>query len=88
MKILLFTLTLLFCSSAQADLYIDAGAEAHLETNDSFYQKNGEPIKNPIGFIEMGYEYNQYSVFARHSSSMQQEDSGLNTIGFKIRMTR
>jgi len=69
-----------------ADAYIDLSAEMHKEASDSFYQRNGQPIKNIIGGVEVGYEYNGYSVFVRHMSSVQQEDKGLNTIGIKVRL--
>ena len=83
MKYLIF---LLLSFSAQADGYIDLSIEAHAETYDSFYQSNGEPIRNLIGGIEVGYEFDNYSIFVRHISSVQQEDTGLNTLGIKIRM--
>jgi hypothetical protein len=36
----------------------------------------------------MNYEYENYSVFFKHSSSLQQEDTGLNTVGIKVRITK
>ena len=80
-------LTLLFISfSVNAGIYFDVGAELHDETTDSFYQRDGTPIKNIIGSAELGYEYKNMSIYLKHLSSMQQEDTGLNTIGIKFRV--
>ena len=82
----LILLLLLLASPVQADIYLDVAAEVHQETKDSFYQSTGEPITNFIGMVEVGYEWDNKSVFFRHMSSVQQEDVGLNTIGFKVRV--
>jgi len=77
---------LLLCSSVQAGPYIDLSLEIHNEKKDSFWQRDGIPIDNAIGGIELGYEYKGYSVFLRHLSSLNQKDTGLNTIGIKVRL--
>lgn len=80
---------LFFSTPAHAGVYLDLSAEVHNERYDSFYQKGGAPIKNVVGSIELGYEFNMktpMSVFVRHSSSMQQEDTGFNSIGVRVRI--
>lgn len=86
MKHLLITTLVLLSFSVQSEIYLDLSAEIHDKNYDSFYQRNGEHIKNFIGSVELGYEFEKYSVFIKHSSSVQQEDTGLNTIGIKIRI--
>ena len=85
----LFSITLLLLSTqANAGLYIDLSAEVHNKYNDSFIQNDGTPIENIIGSVELGWEFDikPISIFIRHSSSMQQEDTGLNSIGVKVRI--
>jgi hypothetical protein len=81
-----YLILLLISFSVQAEIYLDLSMEAHYEEYDSFRQRNGEPIKNLIGSAELGYTDGNYSVFVRHSSSVQQEDMGMNTIGIKFRV--
>jgi hypothetical protein len=81
-----YVILFLISFTAQAELYLDLGMEAHYEYEDTFYQRNGEPIKNLIGSVELGYEIKNASIFVRHSSSVQQHDIGLNTIGIKFRV--
>lgn len=79
----------LACASfnIQADTYVDLAMEYHDKTKDSFYQRNGEVIQNAIGVVEVGYEFKeQYSIYFRHQSSVQQKDTGLNVVGVKVRI--
>lgn len=82
MKYLIFFLSF----PALAEPYVDLSLEVHDKQRDSFWQKDGVPIDNTIGSIELGYEYKNYSIFLKHSSSTQQRDSGLNTLGIKVRI--
>lgn len=81
MKYLIFFLSF----SVSADTYLDLGIEFH-NNRDSFWQRDGVPIQNPIGTVELGYEKDNYSIYYRHHSSIPQEDTGLNTIGIKFRV--
>lgn len=78
---------LLFSFPVYADFYIDVGLEIYNEKKDSFWQRDGIPIENPIGTIEVGYELEKVSLFFRHASSIQQKDTGFNAVGIKIRLT-
>jgi len=77
---------LLISSSVQADAYIDLAIEYHDKSKDSFYQRNGEQIQNAIGVVEIGYEIDKYNLYFRHQSSVQQKDTGLNSVGIKVRI--
>ena len=67
--------------------YLDASAMLHDEKGDSFKQANGDDIYNFIGNVEAGYEFDDNkSIFIYHFSSVQQDDTGLNGIGFRYRI--
>jgi len=84
-------LLLLLSFPVYADFYTDAYIGIHNGEYDSFsqYSKKNRAVHkiSPIlaGF-EIGYEKNGKSIFFRHDSSLKQTDTGLNTIGIKIRI--
>lgn len=80
-----YLIIFLISFSVRAEIYLDLGLEIH-HSKDSFWQRDGVEIKNPIGTIELGYEMDDYSIYYRHQSSMQQEDYGLNVLGIKVRL--
>jgi len=82
-----YIVLLLLAFPAHADVYMDIAAEVHNKAYDSFRQHGSAPIKNFIGMVEVGYEFDKNkSIFIRHMSSVEQADTGLNTIGIKFRI--
>lgn len=72
---------------AEESLHMDFGLAYHDPKLDSFEQKDKTNISNLIGEVELSYEWeNGTSIFIRHNSSVQQEDTGLNMIGIKARL--
>ena len=70
-----------FMSAAHAQPYLDAGI-SYSDNRD--YKVD---IQNPVGHLELGYEYKRISVFARHSSSLSTgDDVGINQLGAEIRL--
>ena len=87
MKTILFFLSF----PVYADFYMDANISVHNVNYDSFHhynKKNGtlHKISPILGGFEIGYEKNGKSIFFRHDSGINQKDTGLNTIGFKMRL--
>ena len=90
MKIIILSL-LLVNVPAFADFYLDVGIGVHDKNTDSFvsyypYSNTIDDIKNPIGVLDMGYQFDTVTISFMHLSSMQQEDSGLNMLMLKKRI--
>ena len=90
----LILLTLLISSQAfSMGCYLDGGVMIH-NSGDSWqevdYKDSGEPVAqeiiNPIGTVEFGCTYKRLTAFAYHSTSVQMQDTGINGVGFKIRV--
>lgn len=84
-------LILLLSMPVYADFYVDIGVGIHDKYTDSFvnyhlYSNTIDDIKNPIGLVDIGYEFKEVTISFIHLSSMQQEDTGLNMIMIKKRI--
>ena len=84
-------LLLIISFPVYADFYTYVSFGLHNGEYDSFsqYRKDSRTVHkiSPIiGTVEIGYEKNGRSIFFRHDSSLKQTDTGLNMIGFKIRL--
>jgi len=87
LTIILFLALLVFGQPRAEGLHLDFGLGYHNPKFDSFKQKDGTDISNLIGEVELSYELKSgTSIFIRHNSSMQQDDTGLNLIGIKARI--
>ena len=70
---------------ASADFYVDAGISLHPE-------KWGRPefiASNPLGSVEIGYEWRKVKIYAEHTSSVPDWEYGYGVnkvIAFKIRL--
>ena len=82
-----YLLLLMLTSPTYASSYMEWSLEAHDENRDSFRQIGGESIRNILGSVELGYTFDKNkSIYIRHTSSVEQADTGLNTIGLKVRV--
>ena len=74
--------------NAKADCYLDAGVMVN-DTEGSWKEVDGEYVQdiiNPIGMIEAGCDIDRVTVFIYHSTSVQMQDSGINSVGVKYRL--
>jgi len=84
MKRLILLLACLLPGTVYSGFYLDAGMSVHSDGWD----KPEVIMTNPLGSIELGYEFARIKFYAEHTSSLPDWEYGygLNRVGVKVRL--